>query len=117
MSVAIRVACILLVPLSAATAWGQSPDAGPQPFPDRVRTAWENAGAVTGWLVETPFGLRFRAGAGPGMPGELPAFRWNDWQDNVTAKLPAPGQVFGLDISENRITDAGLKELARFKQL
>src|SRR5262249_37583092 len=62
-----------------------------------------------------------------GQAGDLPAFHFSEWEHGegeqsivskgVVARLPVPTAAFGLDLSGTMVTDAGLKELARFKSL
>jgi hypothetical protein len=87
----------------------------PMPLPDNVIKAWKEAGATVGWMkVEDSGVLSFiekpEAGA-------IPAFRFAKWKDGVVPKLPVPESLFGLDISGTDLMDAGLKELANFKNL
>jgi hypothetical protein len=113
------VGWLVLTLASAGTAWGQPTAERPEPLSAEVRAAWERAGAVVGWMGREEAGLNFRAGAGEGKVGELPAFsfEWGHWHAGVIPRLPAPRQRFGLDLGGARVTDAGLKELAALEQL
>jgi hypothetical protein len=91
-----------------------------QPLAAEVRAAWEETGAVSGWMAReesTPRSLHFRAGTDRGKPGELPAFRLTWWQVGIADDLPPPEQAFGLDLGDAEVTDMSLKELAGFGQL
>src|SRR5438270_3236639 len=116
MKLATRLGCLLFVLFLAAPARAQD---APKPLPAPVRAAWEKAGAEVGWMSRPRgrYGVEFRPGVGEGKPGEVPAFRVRRWQAGVLAKLAAPEQAFGIDLSETKVTDAGLKELAGFKHL
>ena len=54
---------------------------------------------------------------GPAKVGDLPAFKFNRWTDGLSAGLPVPAVPFGLDLSETRVSDAGLAHLARLTSL
>src|ERR1700722_17083679 len=100
-----------------AAAGAPAPHQPPEPLPADVVAAWEKAGAETGGMAPTPYGfMAFRAG-GEGKEGEAPAFRFKEWRGGMLSELPPPGQAFGLDLGFTKVTDAGLKELAGFKQL
>ncbi len=99
-------------------ASGQAAGDAPKPLPAEVRAAWEAGGAQSGWISTDNLGwLSFRAGDGKGQGLEVPAFLFRPQHAVVPAKLPAPDQEFGLDLKDTDITDAGLRGLARFKQL
>lgn len=51
------------------------------------------------------------------LTGAVPAFKFNQWQEGLIAKLPDPGLPFGLDLSTTQVTDPGLKDLAGLKSL
>ena len=92
--------------------------APPKPLPEEVRTAWEKAGAQSGWLGVTGFRrLIFRPGTEKAQEGDVPTFKFYKWHPGELAKLPPPEAAFGLDLSNTKVTDAGLKELADLKQL
>jgi hypothetical protein len=108
------------VVLALAVLPGGAPPGGkgpPQPLPDDLVAAWTKAGATAGWLRIDRDGYLIFISGKKGNPGDLPAFRIDDWQNSVLPRLPAPQAPFGLNLSFTRITDAGLKELAGFKQL
>jgi internalin A len=125
--------CLLLALVLAWTAAGQPPAHAPKPLPPRVRAAWEEAGAQVGWMTRyeqdwqlfplAVLAFRTEAEGGEGKSGEMPTFRWGlrrgekMWQPGLIAKLPAPEQAFGLDLSHTPVTDADLKELARLEHL
>src|ERR1700677_5381752 len=100
-----------LPPLAQA---GGDAKADPKPLPQGVVKAWTDAGAVVGWIhVNHEFGvLQFSVGKSP-PDGAVPAFRFAAWAENMLAKLPVPGALFGLDLSGTQVADAGLKELVR----
>ena len=78
-----------------------------------IRTAWENAGAESGWMTQEgewePLDV--------GQSDDVPAFRIKHWNQDVISQLPSPDQRFGLDLQNANITDSGLKELSGFTQL
>ena len=91
--------------------------AAPKPLPADVVQAWEKAGAQAGWIgIDERGRLAFHRVA-EGRPGEIPAFKFSEWQAGVVARLPQPPQAFGLDLSYTGVTDAGLRELAGLKTL
>ena len=47
----------------------------------------------------------------------MPSFKTDNWKPGVLESLPVPTSAFGLDLVETKITDAGLKELAKLQQL
>src|SRR5262245_8147215 len=89
----------------------------PKPLPEMIVTAWKAAGAEVGWLRLNKFDNLDFVAEKEGKPGDLPAFRFVNWQGGRLAKLPAPALAFGLDLHNSFVTDAGLKELARLKNL
>jgi hypothetical protein len=92
-------------------------NAPPKPLPGAIVAAWKKAGAQPGWMRVARVGVsRFRPQE-EGMAGDLPALRFSRWRAGVLAALPAPAGAFGLGLVGTRVTDAGLKELARLKRL
>jgi RNA polymerase sigma factor (sigma-70 family) len=89
----------------------------PNPLPDAVVTAWQKAGVTDGWMRSVFWGMTFHNDPEDVKPGDLAAFRLFEWKAGVLSKLPAPDQAFGICLGNSNVTDAGLKELARFKQL
>ena len=89
----------------------------PQPLPENIVKAWEEAQAQVGWMRVHPAGFLEFARAEEGKPGDLPAFLFHEWQDGRLAKLPAPASAFGLYLNATQVTDAELKELAGLKSL
>jgi len=89
-------------------------------LPKEVIDAWEKAGAETGWM-----GPRWQQGVtfskervGFDLGHTVPAFRFpysKGWPEGL-AKLPAPEQAFGLEISRGA-TDEKVKGLSRLKHL
>jgi hypothetical protein len=90
----------------------------PEPIPAKEWPAWVTAGATIGVMREfvpglVRFEVRDRAG-----PGDLPAFRFDDWPPRQKlSALPAITVPFGLDLQRQKVTDGELKELARLKNL
>jgi WD40 repeat protein len=60
--------------------------------------------------------LHFRQEQGAGKE-DVPAFGRKQWKANLVATLPQPERAFGLFLWQSDIDDAGMKELARLKQL
>ena len=60
--------------------------------------------------------LQFRSGL-KGEVGELPGFRLKTWPTDGLKNLSQPEHGFGLDLTDVRLTDAQVKELADFKQI
>jgi Leucine-rich repeat (LRR) protein len=107
--VACWLAALLLLALSEignVAAHPQDKNAQAKPLPEETVAAWTKAGAEVVWINSKP-----------GQAGDMPAFRFQTWKEGVLSKLPAPESAFGLDLSKTEITDAGLKELAAFKNL
>ena len=88
-----------------------------KPVPKEVLTAWKDAGTEFGWLsgLYLPK-LLYRPDAPNKGAFAAPTFRVIRWPDNV-AKLPDPGVPFGLYLTNTRVTDENLKELAHLKSL
>jgi RNA polymerase sigma factor (sigma-70 family) len=86
---------------------------------EAIVTDWKAAGAEVGWLhLYSDGSLPQFVPETEGKPGDLPAFRFNNWTDGLLTKLPVPAQAFGLSLSNiQAVTDAGLKELAGLKSL
>jgi hypothetical protein len=90
----------------------------PEPIPEKEWPAWVTAGATIGVMREfvpglVRFEVRDRAG-----PGDLPAFRFDDWPPkSKPSALPTISVPFGLDFHGLKITDEDLKELAGLKNL
>ena len=108
--------------LAANKAVAEPPDGNriAQPLSPDVVSAWEKAGASVGWLgPDRQDGFwefntqREKLDAAR----SVPAFKIHVWREGMLANLPAPAREFGLDLSHAAVTDAGLKELARLKQL
>lgn len=112
-----RALLFALLLVTGQPGFAAQPDKNDRPtaLPETVVKAWTDAGATAGWVTVDAAGVptfveKAEAGA-------IPAFRFAKWKDGVVAKLPAPAAAFGLDLARTEITDAGLKELARFKTL
>src|SRR5712691_3327490 len=103
--------------LQVAAVRGQD---APKALPADLRAAWEKAGLTPGWMAHVEWGINFLPhddkDAAAWKVEKLPAFAFYKWQAGVLSKLPPPEQGFGLSLG-NSVTDAGLKELARFKHL
>ena len=91
----------------------QQPDESGEakPLPADVVKAWTNAGAEVGWMDADGRFDTFAA------RWNFPAFKFREWKDGVIAMLPLPDAPFGLSLSNTRVTDERLKELARFRNL
>jgi hypothetical protein len=121
---------------AVSTAWA-GPDQQPKPLPEKVVQTWLAAGAEVGWLrpdpsgylkratgadvgwrrVEDSFGYLMFVKADYGKAGYVAAFRFSDFEKRDLAKLPDPGQPFGLDLGRSDVSDEGLKGLAELKSL
>jgi hypothetical protein len=86
-----------------------------KPLPDKITKAWKDAGATAGWMKMEETGLLTFVEKPE--TGAIPAFRFQTWKDGVVTKLPAPDAPFGLYLSKTEITDSGIKELDKFKNL
>ena len=113
---ALSAVAILFVCLGNAAA--QDKDKPPEPIPEKEWTAWVNAGATLGVMHEFVPGLvRFKVSDRAG-PGDLPAFRFDDWPPKQKlADLSAIAVPFGLDFHSLKVTDSDVKTLARLKNL
>ena len=87
----------------------------PQPLPEDVVRAWQQAGAKVCWMGIGQSGqLQF---AEQPAPKFVPAFRFTEIKSGLWANLPTPTVPFGLDLSRTQVTDAGLKHLAGLTNL
>jgi internalin A len=87
-------------------------------LPAEIVQQWRAAGAELGWLHIGESGFTEFVGESEAEAGDLPGFRFRLWpRDGVIGKLPDPGVPFGLDLSFTRMTDAGLKEVAKLSNL
>jgi internalin A len=94
----------------------------PQPLPAETAKAWQDAGAVIGWMKNVPpksdsyrFWAPWREKA---EAGAMPAFRLPGRNaGSVLAKLPDPGTAFGLDFHCGFYAGVKLQELAELKNL
>jgi hypothetical protein len=100
------------------TAAAQEKGKPPEPIPEKEWPAWLTAGATLGVMHEFVPGLvRFKVTDRAG-PGDLPAFRFDDWPPKQKlADLPAITVPFGLDFRGLKVTDGDVKELSRLKNL
>ena len=117
-AMAVLVALLLMATCVSAVRAGaqQGKTDPPKPLPEKIVTAWKEAGAEVGWLrVTQDVSHQFVTQAGK--PGDVPAFRFRVWQAGRLAKLPAPATAFGLYLRGTGVTDTGLKELAGLKSL
>ena len=99
---------------SELTAQQQKPAS---PLPAGIVAAWEKAGAHYGWTVRQGHGYTFLIIGDQGKFKELPGFLFFSWQPGVIDRLPQPDSGFGLSLIGTKVTDAGLKELAKLKTL
>jgi len=86
----------------------------PQPLSADICTAWEDAGAKSGWMTNPDEEWR-PARVDP--QDDLPAFRFRRWNQIAISQLPPPDQYFGLDLQGANLTNSGLNGLSRFTQL
>jgi internalin A len=110
------VVTILSIGLGNAAA--QEKGKPPEPIPEKEWTAWVTAGGTIGVMHEFVPGLvRFKVTDRAG-PGDLPAFRFDDWPPKQKlSALPAITVPFGLDFHDQKLADDDLKELAGLKNL
>jgi internalin A len=99
--------------LYAAAASAQAP----KELDLKVVYAWIKAGAEVRSYGPDPFGYWSFSPAKPKDPAALPAFCFRAFKLGVIARLPAPSTPFAMDLYATNVTDAGLKELAGFKNL
>lgn len=112
-----RVLAFSLVLITGQFGFAEQPENKdlPKPLPEHIVKAWKDAGATVGWMkVEKSGALSF---VEKPEAGAIPAFRFPKWKDGLVAKLPIPEAPFGLDLSKTEVMDAGLKELAKLKNL
>ena len=91
-------------------------------LPAEVVAAWQKAGAEVGWMGpnrQHPSILwSFTSNREQLVAARaVPTFKIRVWREGMWAKLPAPAQAFGLNLTISGLTDEGLKELASLKQL
>lgn len=93
----------------------------PKSLPDNIVEAWKQAGIEVGWA--SPDWDSFRWGSAMVFPKDpipsnaLPTFRVGRFKLGQLARLPQPQQPFGIDYGYAQLTDAGMKDLAAFKNL
>ncbi len=92
------------------------PKAGSPPLPWEVVQAWQQAGALEGWVGNHSGLLVFRSKP-EGLTDVVPAFQFSAWQVGLLGKLSAPQAPFGLYLRFTPVTDAQLKSLAGLKSL
>src|SRR4051812_5893391 len=86
-------------------------------LPMDIVASWKKEGAKVGWMGIGEFqALNFEDRA-MGKDGDVPAFKFAVWKENVINALVAPGRDFGLDLGDTKLTDAGMKDVCRFKSL
>ncbi len=86
--------------------------------PEEAIKTWKAAGGMFGHFRREATGLdwwfvqesQVRA-------GDLPIFLFHPFTAEAAAKLPVPPMPFGLYLTNEKTTDAGVKELARFENL
>jgi hypothetical protein len=118
---------ITVLPASFATVtllWlYATANSAPVPIPKKidldpaVAKAWHKAGAHLGWWERDEFGYRPFSETRPKDGTALPAFFCSEFDAGVIARLPAPSVPFALDLSNSKLTDAGLRELHGFDKL
>src|SRR5260221_5785982 len=88
------------------------------PLSGAVVKAWQQAGAEVGWMgsIDSYGIVGFRQESDE-KKTELPGFKFRVWAPGVIGKLPDPLQAFGLDLSNTRLLDTDMKELAGVKNL
>src|SRR5262245_31243632 len=67
--------------------------------PKEVIMEWKKAGADVGWMRVRSSGCLECLPEEEGVTDELPAFRFSAWKEGLLAKLPAPKEAFGLDLT------------------
>ena len=119
----VRLAMILLLGecTGAALAQVEPESDSPQPVPKEIVTAWEKAGAKSGFMGRYKRGdrvgfLGFEQSA-ERLTDTVPAFRFMAWKNGVVKGLPVPSTPFGLDLHHSNISDSGVQELLSFKSL
>ncbi len=113
-----RAASVLvLVAWTPSRATATHPAAEPpKPLPEKVVKAWKDAGGFVGWMRFT-YSQHVQFSTAKGTPGDIPAFQFSGGKVGRTAPLPEPEVGFGLSLEGSHLSDAGLKELARFTRL
>jgi hypothetical protein len=113
------LALVIMLATGSAVEGGRQPGQrdSPRPLPEHIVAAWKEAGASVCWAVANQSGFIGFVPEENSAPGALPAFRFVRWQADHPARLPDPATAFGLDLSDTRVTDAGLKELAGLRSL
>jgi hypothetical protein len=109
--------CVFALMIASSPVSAQAPDKKelPKPLPEAVVKAWEEAGAKVGWMKINEYG--HDTFINEAVAGAVPAFKFQKWNNGMIATLPVPETSFGLDLKDVPVTDAGLKELANFKNL
>ena len=83
-----------------------------------VVVGWDQAGYTLGWCEVDGGGfLDFHTITVKPQAGWLLCWKPMEWKAGVLNELPVPKAPFVLDLGFTTITDAGLKELANFRQL
>ncbi len=82
-----------------------------------VVTAWEQAGALVGWLAVSEYGEWRYLEDKPDDVDSLPVFLWPEYMPGAIAKLPSPGVPFALGLGGTKIDNVGLKGLTRLQNL
>src|ERR1017187_1790275 len=105
--------CVVLLALSAPSALGKEKQPAGKGIDAATVAAYEKLGAEYGGWVKTEYGFRFQAGRDHAEKG-LPGFRF---VNVFPMELPEVAVPFGLDLFQSNVKDAGLKEVARHKNL
>jgi serine/threonine protein kinase len=88
-------------------------------LPEQVIRAWQQVGAKFGWMGKNQYGNVEFSETKDKLKAPVPAFRFDHdaWEEKTVSMLPAPRKAFGLDLSQTKVTDVGLKHLAGLTNL
>jgi hypothetical protein len=103
--------------IASFSPMARSQQALPSPLPMEVVAAWTKAGAIVGWMPAGQYGAAGFYGSDRGEEGQVPAFLFQTWTDDVVCKLPNPQRAFGMQLEGTEVGDAGLEELSGLKEL
>lgn len=104
--------------LGAFAGAGDDKKSAPKPLPPEIVKAWRGSGLYVGWMEPTALhNFRHKQELFKPQADDLPGLRFFMWKAGVLAKLPDPGVPFGLFLAYEKVTDAGLKELAGLKSM
>jgi hypothetical protein len=114
--------------VGAGAAPAKKSDA-PKPLPPDIVRAWQNKGAEVVWMRLHEAGYLEILDEKEARAGALPVFQFRAPRTSggfppklyltevVLTGLPDPGMPFGLALGHTKVTDEGLRELARLKSL